>query len=421
MISKDNAVSTAAKMFLILSTVILLLHGYPRDAVASVRNSLSLGYDSFIDRFTILEDDTTEAIQELYLALDNSLDLSVTGRRLLLMNDFRYGTQTVNENLSGILTIGSRRSKYLELRSSFRMKFFREGSDYAFGNDYWQSNSHLRFGRTFSSGWKLSSRSRVEIIDFEKKTDFDYDYYYLDTGFEIEKGSYFSDFVRLELSAGHREAPDTTTMSYERLLSGIEIRASTGDRSMFEFSLTGDRRNYGSGVRSPSWNIYSWAGLTHSSPGGARYSLRLESESYIYDRPSTTFINTHFIRSGFRVSKPVGAKLTLFAEPRLAGMLCRDYQEEKYSEITVIVGLDLIGNGRYWLNFSYEPGYRNYILEPNDIYSDFYLNRLSFMGGWTIRPGLSVDLFASHDPERHMRRDDDFSITMISVSVSVDF
>ena len=60
-------------------------------------------------------------------------------------------------------------------------------------------------------------------------------------------------------------------------------------------------------------------------------------------------------------------------------------------------------------------------MEENDLYSDFYINRLSLMASISIPKGFSIDMFIMHDPERHTRRDDDFSITLISITLGFDF
>ena len=59
----------------------------------------------------------------------------------------------------------------------------------------------------------------------------------------------------------------------------------------------------------------------------------------------------------------------------------------------------------------------NYILEENALYSDFYFNRVTLMGNVGFARGFSVNILFSHDPERHARRDDDFSLTLVSVTL----
>ncbi len=109
---------------------------------ADLENRVLSGYDSFIDRFTILDEDTTEVIHEYYAGLSNRLR-AWNGRRLTLDNTFRFGNQTIDEDFEAGLSAGDRKTGILRARAAARMKFFRDGSDYEFGNDYGQGNLNL--------------------------------------------------------------------------------------------------------------------------------------------------------------------------------------------------------------------------------------------------------------------------------------
>ena len=84
-------------------------------------------------------------------------------------------------------------------------------------------------------------------------------------------------------------------------------------------------------------------------------------------------------------------------------------------------GIDAFGNERYWLTASYEPGYRHYTATENDLYSDFAVNRVSVMGSLAFARDFSVNLFLNHEPEIHSRREDDFSITLVSLDLTWRF
>ncbi|MBN1164988.1 MAG: hypothetical protein JXB45_10455 [Candidatus Krumholzibacteriota bacterium] len=407
-------------------SLLLLLAGFflippPARAATDINQELSLGYDSFIDRFTILEDDTTEAIQELYLHLANRFYLQRNDRKFRLENKFRYGNQTVDEELFGECGLGSPHRTQLEIRGNVHWKHFRTGSDYEFGNDYLQTNTYLKLKKTLPSGLRVVSRSRFESLHYRERTQFDYDYYYLESGLDLEKGSFLERFIKLGATLGFREAPDTTALSYRRIITGLETNLFLRDNFMLEISVTGDRRDYRENVRSSFWNIFSSAALRVHKLSGSIYTCHLESEMSRYDDPSSIYFNTHFFRGGFKISFPVHSSVSLFVDPKFARMYCGAYREEEYWEGTIGLGLDIMNGDRFWLTGSYEPGYRNYLWDENTIYSDFYLNRISLMGSVTAPGKNMINLFITHDPERHMRRDDDFSITMISVSLSRQF
>ena len=83
-----------------LSLAIALIAASPPDGRAEeriFRSDLTLGYDSFIDRFTILEEDTSDTVQEIYLSLGSRLSLRPGPMKLGASNSLRFGNQTVSD------------------------------------------------------------------------------------------------------------------------------------------------------------------------------------------------------------------------------------------------------------------------------------------------------------------------------------
>lgn len=405
---------------LLAAILCLLCAPVPGARAAELRNGLIFGYDSFIDRYTIVEDDTSEVTHEFYGGLDNHLRHSGESLKYSLRNLFRYGNQSIDEYAEGAFSAGSREDWLVQARADLRLKHFREGSDYEFGNDYLQTDAFLSLGKELGDRCYVVSKSRIELMDYEERTDFDYDYRYLDTGLGVELGSYFGRFGSVFAAIGRKESPDTTELAYDRFLGSAQVRVSAG-ASLFDLSLSADRRLYDGLTRSSSWNLLTDAGFTWTAAGGESVSLRLESELFRYDAPTTAFFDNHFLRGGLRGRTPVSQAASLFAEPRIGWLRCPSFEEERYVEGTVALGVDLYSGGSYWLSASYEPGYRNYLLDGNDIYSDFTVHRLSLTGSATLAERVMLTLFVSHDPEYHSRRTDDFSMTLVSASVSLLF
>jgi len=141
---------------------LLILSAPPR---AEIKSQAALGYDSFIDRYTILEADTFESIQEMYGGIANTLSYRRGGSKALVSNFFRLGTQTIDElfDAGGSTAMGA--STSLDLRGMFHWKHFWEGSDYEFGNDFAQANASLKITRKVGGHSRLSVRSRFELMD----------------------------------------------------------------------------------------------------------------------------------------------------------------------------------------------------------------------------------------------------------------
>jgi hypothetical protein len=407
---------TALSAALILSVI-----ACPNTARGEVKNRLTLGFDSFIDRFTILEVDTAESVQEYYIGLGNDLRFKRNRASGGLGNFFRVGTQTIDEHIDGELSLLPIPSTRIDVRSFFHYKRFQESSDYTFGNDYLQLNTLLKVRRKLNDASKLTLRSRFEGIDYERQNDFDYDYYYYDAGLEFEAGSLLRRLIRVGGFAGHREAPDTTAMNYERAAGEMELQFLVGEGGLLHIYSMGDRRDYRGTARSSYWLVLSQAEFVTTSLSGRSLSVKFESEFTIYDDPTPIFFDNHFIRGGVGAKIPLKERLSITTEPRIATMFCREYAEERYREYTLLLGVELFGSNDFWLIAGYEPGYRDYISDTNDLYSDFYLNRLSLMGSIPLRMGFYINIFAMHDPERHMRREDDFSVTLFSLDLTKRF
>ena len=99
---------------LVLAAVLLM----SAPGEAELRNQVTLGYDSFIDRFTILEADTLESTQELYLRFGNALQYRNGKTTAGLNNLFKFGNQTVDEHLDAEGSVAPLSSAGLDLRSS---------------------------------------------------------------------------------------------------------------------------------------------------------------------------------------------------------------------------------------------------------------------------------------------------------------
>ncbi len=383
-------------------------------------NRLSLGYESFIDRFTILEDDTAQAIHDVYAGLGNTLVVSGETGRLSVGNLFRCGSQTLDELFDVDVSAEPASSWRIDARAGLRYKHFWEGSDYAAANDYLQANAVAKLRRRFSSGFRAGVHGRFELVSFSERTIYDYDYHYRDAGFEIEAGSGFANSLLAAVSFGRREAPDTTALGFDRAVGDLDARFGSEAVSLRAASFA-DRRDYRETVRSDYWNVHSRLELSIGSPAGRSVSLRGESELLSYDRPDSVYFGSHFLRAGVRLRLQTASAAALYVEPRYGRMLCPDFDEERYWEGSAVFGVEAFGGERYWLAVSYEPGFRDYTAAENYLYSDFYINRVSIMGSVTLATNYSISLFLNHEPERHTRREDDFSITLLSIDMTRRF
>jgi len=383
-----------------------------------LKTEITSGYDSFIDRFTIAEEDTFDVINDFYLGVANRVSSESSKIRFSLNNSFKYGYQTIDESLDFLLSSRPLKTIRVDFRNNFTLKKFQPGSEYTMSNDYNQLNSSINIKKTMGKN-RLLLKSRLEVLRFADRNEFDYNYNYVDAGLGFERSSSFKNHLHISGYTGYRSAPDTTELNYRRYLAIFEA-SSSFDNLAIRFSSSADRKKYLGTTRSPYWYIVSILEFEISSPSNS-YALVVESEHTSYDNESEIYIGTHFLRGGIRYRHRLGNLSSFYIEPRVARMFCDSSREERYIEGSIVLGLDLFENKWFWLTTSYEPGYRHYLLKDNPIYSDFTINRISVIGSIHMSHSFSLDLFISHEPEKHSRREDDFSISLISLELKKGF
>ena len=122
------------------------------------------------------------------------------------------------------------------------------------------------------------------------------------------------------------------------------------------------------------------------------YSLRGESELMRFDRPDTTYFDTHFLRALLRARIPLELDvLGSSSSPATRECSAMTLKRSATRSSRALSERTFMRNDKLWLNLSYEPGYRDYPLDGNELYSDFYLNRFSVMG--------SLSLAVPHDAQ----------------------
>ena len=274
--------------------------------------------------------------------------------------------------------------------------------------------------RSIGSNYLIALNGRIEALRYEERTDFDYNYNYVDAGLHIERDFQTTGLLHLAAFAGRREAPDTTELSFDRFL-GIAESSIPLDLITLRFTTSADRKDYSSTVRSSYWYVISNLEATLNEMKKTSYSLIIDSELTSYDTESEIYINTHFVRLGLKYKHEIGNLSYLYIEPRVARMYCNSSAEERYVEGSMVLGLDVFDGGWFWFTAVYEPGYRDYTLKENSIYSDFTINRLSLIGSVHLPEHFSLDIFVTHEPEKHSRREDDFSVSLISLELKKTF
>lgn len=387
--------------------------------------SIGLGFDSFHERYTVVDSDTTAGLNEFrarvtlgYLQGQFLQDyLQIEGQSLI-------GEESVET--SGRMNLLRRSGPYrFAFDNELTYRSYRKNTTYTFANDFVRYNGKVYLQRQLSSALFMRLTDRLEIIDFDKFTTFDYDY--INNAIWL-LGEYQRDLTTAyTFAAGFRTKaiPDTTQIAYKAYTAAAELRHVPGLRKQVFVSLSGERRVYNdTGIRSPYYSLYSDARIQPLAWGDFALSFDNTLEGFRYDQANEVFFNYVENRSALRGIYYRSSLFFVGLGPTFGFLSSGESDLDEYTEWGAKFTLDYTVGGA-WISAGYEPGWRDYRVEGRDnyetIFSDFVYHRLMLFATARIWDGASVNVFASFEPEKHSYEPDDATATLFSVDVTYGF
>jgi hypothetical protein len=267
---------------------------------------------------------------------------------------------------------------------------------------------------------------RLQVIDFDQRTEFDYDY--VRNGIEVAlnfDGNLTSGYQATFGYAG-KIVPDSSEISYDALVAGIEYRHTSDLHRQTFLTVDAERRVYRDATtRSPFWSTYSSATIQPLMVGRIGLRFDNEFESYTFDRSTPVYFNYIENRSSLRVTYSSSTLLVIGVGPTFGFLQSDTSPADEYNEVGARISVDYNSGQRLWLSASYEPGRRDYRIDPVSdtdlVFSDFVYHRVLLFANLRLLRSASINVFANLEPESHKVEADDTTMTILSADITYGF
>ena len=401
----------------------------PAEAAGRWLGSAEVGYDTYTERYSIAEADTLSSINEARTRLRLAWVTGSLGRNYALVEGRQYfGESSWESAAHGMLTrrLGGAGAWVVNVDGELARRGFREGSGYEFPNDY--TRAYARAGLRARAGPRMTVRvdDRVENLDYDQRTEFDYDYTrniataMLDVGRDPFRG--VSGGVRFSTMS----IPDSTEIEYYALGPVFELRAFGAPHERVYLNVSGERREYPENGTRSSFQAVLVAGVLEW-PFAEHWGIETatDTEDYSYDvatgayddyLESRNYLALNWFSGGFKLG----------AGPAFGWLSSQQAPEEEYRELGARLAVENIGLSGLYLWASYEPGVRDYeafaadaaVIDNADvIFSDYVYHRVNVFANARVYRSLWLNIFFDWQPEDHDRDGDDATATVGSISL----
>jgi len=394
---------------------------------------LEVGYDSFEERYSIVDADTIDGVDEVRSRLRLAWSAGSMLRNLFLVEGRALLGEDNHETaarLRAVRRFGAGRRSYVSFEGDAARREFGTDSPFAFPNDYTRLYGRALARVDLPRAFALRVDGRVEDLDFAQRTEFDYDYTRssaaLGGEYEHDLTTYGMTGVRYTVT----EIPDSAEIAYHSWTPFLEIRSTPELRRQVYLTAALERRVYGDDAptRSDFWALVAW--LLAEWPLSDRLSLELRDDldHYRYDANTDAYFDYLQNRSALLLNYSGDWSWRVGAGPAFAFLASGQSQQDEYVEWGAMMRLEYTRGASAWVSLEYAPGRRRYasfdpdaIFDFESVFSDYTFHRITALAGARLWRGLGVDLFADYQPEDHEREGDDATATLFSVSLSYVF
>ena len=395
-------------------------------AAGKLSGAVEAGFDSFNEQYTIVERDTLSQLNEFSTRLHlRYLSGSMFGNHVMLEGRGMFGGQSF-ENMAraAFMYRGTKNRVFAD--ASVTGREYREDTQYSFPNDFIRYNARAYYQRNLTSALSVRLTNRFEAVNFDQRTEFDYDYYLDRVVLSTSLDQGLTTGYQLLLGYTRKEIPDSTAIAYDAGTLAFEYRRTVGLHKQLFISAQSERREYEDPLtRSPYWSALVLANLQPFVLGNFGAGVDFAGETYRYDQNTTAYFDftetkTYAFLSYFR-----GLTWTVRLGPEVGFLMSNASPQDEYYDFAARLTIDYMSGDRMWLSASYAPGYRDYLFTAStpeeQIFSDFTYHAVSLMMTARILPQTNLNLFVDYKPEDHEVRGDDAMSALFAVNVAYSF
>ncbi len=418
--TKRNTIGFTAALVFVVVTNASAAHA------GQITGVIETGFDSFREKYSIIEEDTLDEVTEFqtrvglgYLHGDRFRDFFLLESRAVAGNNIYEG--------EGKLKIAASGGAYrfgADIEGALRR--FQANSTYSFPNNYERYYLRTFLQRRLSPSFSVRLSERLERMDFEKITEFDYDYWLNTIAISGDIERSLTSHLHASVGYSHKAIPDTAEISYRALNTLLDYRNYLGIYRQITLSFAAERRLYThKPARSPFWQFAADMTLAPFAWGPWGCTLENHLESYVYDRNSEVYFTFLENQSALLVTYNRSIDFLIRAGPMIAFFSSNDSEVDEYREAGAKLSIEYARSTKMWVSGAYERGWRSYnAYEENDtesIFSDYSFDRFTLFITARIWERLGINGFFNHEPERHKREGDDSTITLFSFSLTYAF
>jgi hypothetical protein len=392
--------------------------------------SLEAGYESYSERYSIADDDTLSSVDEFRSRARLAYATGLLGRNYMLLEArAMFGESSWDAVARAMLTrrFGEVARHALNVDAEVMRRGFREGSTYEFPNDYTRGAARAGLRARTTQSITLRAEDRVEIVDYEQRTEFDYDYLKNHASLAVD----FSRDPTRGVLAGVRHTtfavPDSAEIEYDAWLPFFEVRAFDDLHQRALVSASVERRDYpDDGTRSSFWAVVVALGLEWSLHHHWSIEMIDDVEDYAYDEETGAYHD--YVENAAAILLNFNTESVQVGAGPAFGWLNSDTSpDDEYRELGVRFVLEMMGGSGWWVSASYEPGVRDYpsyqdgdpLTDMTAVFSDYTYHRVGLFGNARVWRALWLNVFLDYQPEDHEREDDDATATIASVSLTL--
>lgn len=395
--------------------------------------AVEVGFDSFQERYSIVDEDTLDSVNEFRSrARIGYTRGAVIGNYFLLEARGLLGED--NYETAGRLRWTRRLpsiTSTFQIETDVTRRGFHKNSTYQFPNDNLRTSARAFFRK--AAGHRLSLRltNYLENVDFDQRTEFDYDYLRNVATLSADFSAGIYTGVGIGLRYATMSVPDSSEIEYGAWQPIAELRWTPEAHKRVALSGSTERRSYGDiATRSSFWLFLASGGVEW--PVHPVWSVELIDEivMYTYDTNSDAYFGYVENRLAALVNYNPSWYLQAGAGPTYSHLRSQFSTQDEYDEFGARLSLEYMRGAKIWVSATYEPGRRNYLAYNGEdaltstfatVFSDYTYHRLSLFVNARVRGGLGISLLADYQPEDHERQTDDATATLFSVGLSYIF